>query len=201
MKPSDKYNAPVEDTKQEVIPEQKSTPVPAATPQVNVLRSEFDAFIYDRFKSQPKTMEEVEAKVVSKPADGLHNLSINEELKPYTKKFAFCWIYKKKRAVDEACTLGHWVLCNKTHFPDVADKYPHIFSANGAIERGDNILAFRTTAIDELMRKAPGLDSAQRIKDRTQAHANDPAFYVPESDEWEKDPITGKRVKVPYVGV
>ena len=83
----------------------------------------------------------------------------------------------------------------------MAEKAPYIFSANGIIERGDNILAFRTIAIDQEMRKAPGIESAQRIKSRMEAHKDDPAFYVPQSDEYELDPKTGKRVKVPIVGV
>lgn len=208
MKPSDNRSVslppyiPVEEPiRQEAKPESSKIAVPAAEPQTNVLRSEFDAFIYDRFKSQPKSIEEVEAKVAEKPRDGRHNLSLPDELEPFTKKFAFCWIFKHKRAVDEACTLYHWVLCNKSHFSEVADKAPHIFSASGAVERGDEILAFRSRAIDEFMRKAPGLESAQKIKERKEAHLNDPAFYVPQSDEWETDPRTGKRVKVPIVGV
>lgn len=191
----------VEQSQTEEVQAHKETPVPHGEPQVSVLRSEIDAFLQDRMRSQPKTLEEVETRVVEKPQAGKHQMSIPDELKEYEKKFAFCWIFKHKKAVDEACNLYHWVICNKTFFPEIAKSAPHVFSANGAIELGDNILAFRSRQVDDFMRKAPGLESAQRIKDRTEAHKNDPSFYVPQSDEFEKDPITGKTIKVPIVGV
>lgn len=198
---SPRWNKEEGKPEEEKLETEASKPVPVGEPQINILRSEIDAFIADRFKSLPKSLEEVEARVVEKPQDGKNQMSLPDELKDYEKKFAFCWIYKKKKAVDEACDLYHWVLCNKTYFPDVAEKAPHIFTANGAIERGDNILAFRSKSVDEFMRKAPGIESNQLIQARKEAHVDDPAFYIPKSDEWETDPKTGKRTKVPIVGV
>ena len=185
-----------EDVKQETV----KAPSPAAEPQVTVLRSEFDAFIMDRMKSQPKTLEEVELRVVERPKEGKHQLSLPDSLEPYTKKYAFCWIFRHKKAIDEACSQYHWVLCNKTYFPDVAEEAPHVFSANGSIELGDQILAFRSRKVDDEMRRMPGIESTEKIQRRKEAHTNDPAFYIPESDEFETDPRTGKRVKVPIVG-
>lgn len=179
----------------------KSEPVPSRDPQVNIMLSETDAFIADRIKSQPKTLTEIETQVLEKPREGYHNLSLPNELKDYEKRFAFCWIFKHPRAIDQACTLYHWVICNKVYFSEVSDKSPHLFNANGVIMRGDEILMFRSKKVDEEMRKVPGLESAQMIKNRTQAHEGDPAFYIPKSDEFETDPKTGKRVKVPMVGV
>lgn len=200
-KPEEKIEETLEKTETLEEVKEVSSPAPAGEPQINILRSEIDARIADRFKSQPRSLKDVEAMVVEKPQDGKHRLSLPDELTAYEKKFAFCWIYKKPRAIDEACDLNHWVLCNKTHFQDVAEKAPHIFSANGAIERGDEILAFRSREVDEFMRKAPGIESSQAIKNRIDAHKDDPAFYIPQSEEWETDPKTGKRKRIPIVGV
>lgn len=194
-----------EESKPEIVPVPARESVPK-TPEkvVNVLRSEVDAHIVDRMLSQSKSLDEVENQIVVEREGAVNRLSLPEQIEPYTKRFAFCWIYKdrKGRGIDEACTLYHWVLCNKTHFPEIAEKFPHIFSANGAIERGDNILAFRSRKIDEEMRKAPGIESAQRIKNFIGSKSGgDPAFYAPQSDEFEVDEKTGQRKKVSIVGL
>ena len=53
------------------------------------------------------------------------------------------------------------------------------------MERGDNVLAFRPKRIDDEMRKAPGLESTMRIKQRLTAHEGNPDFYVPKPEEGE----------------
>lgn len=182
----------------DTVEETKSAPVQPGEPaRVNINVSELDATIMDRVKSQPKSIEEIEVMSLPKPQLGRHRLSIPDELKEYETRFAFCWVFKNKRAIDEACTQYHWVLCNRSYFSDIPN---HLFSVNGGIEQGDMILAFRSKKIDSEMRKAPGLESAQIIKTRTEAHKDDPAFYIPKSDEYEVGP-DGKRKLVPIVGV
>jgi len=166
----------------------KQKPVQAEKPQNIVIHSELDAFIMDRQKSQPKTLEEIDVEVVEKPRDGYHKLSLPDELEPYTKKYAFCWIFKRKQAIDEACDILHYRLTNRSYFPELPD---HLFSARGVIERGDNILCFRSKKIDEEMRKAPGLESTRRIKERMTAHEGSPDFYVPQADSKEEGKVVG----------
>lgn len=153
-----------------------------------MIHSELDAMIVDRVKSQPKSLEEVDSEVIVKPKDGRHALSLPEEIEKYTGKYAFCWIFKRKQAIDEACDMLHYKLTNHTYFPDLPD---HIFSARGVIERGDNVLAFRPRKIDDEMRKVPGLESIDRIRSRQGAHENDPNFYVPKPESKEEGRVVG----------
>lgn len=185
----------VEKPKTEKI--EPKAPIQSGETKVNLLVSETDAFILDRMKSQPSSLDAVDVMVAERVDDRRHRLSLPDELESFTKKYAFCWIFKRKQAIDEACDIYHWVLCNRNHFSDLPD---HLFTARGVIERGDNILAFRPKHIDDQMRRVPGVESTELIKARTKAHENDPAFYVPDSDEWEVGP-DGKRRKVPVVGV
>lgn len=162
-----------------------------------VLMSELDSTILDRVRSQPKTLDDVENIEVPKQAQGRHRLSPPEELKPYMARFVFCWIYKHKRAIDEACNQYHWVLTNRTYFPDLPD---YLFSTSGGIEQGDMILAFRSHKVEEEMRKIPIQQSKEEIRKHIGAHEGDPGFYTPQSDEWEVGP-DGKRKKVEIVGL
>jgi len=147
-----------------------------------VIHSELDAMVLDRLKSQPKTLDEIDLEVVVKPKEGRHALSLPEEIEAFTHKYSFTWIYKRKQAIDEACDLYHYKFTNRTFFPLLPD---HLFSARGIMERGDMILMFRPKNIDEEMRKAPGIESTNRIKAKEEAHKGDPNFYVPkpEGDE------------------
>lgn len=167
--------------------------------QVNVLVSDMDAYLLDTFKSQPKTLKDVEDVVVETPKDGRHRLSLPEEIESYKTKYAFCWIYKNKRAIDEARNLYYWTICNKTHFPEVAEKRPSLFTSSGAIEQGDEILAFRTHSVDKIMRAAPGIESQNAIKNRIDAHKGNATYYTPEP-EYEKGP-DGKLIQIPVIGV
>lgn len=198
-KPLEKPIEPVPVIEQKVQEVKKVEKEVVQAPQQNILVSDLDSFVIDRLRSQPQTLTDVEARVLEKPKDGSHRLSLPEELKEYEKKYAFCWIYKKKRAIDEACDIYQWVLCNKTYFPDVAEKASHLFTARGVIERGDEILAFRTIAVDQEMRKAPGLESTARIKSRTEAHQGDATYYIPDA-EYERQP-DGTMKQIPVVGV
>jgi len=163
---------------------EKIVPVqPEKQVQNIMVHSEVDSMVLDRLKSQPKTLEEIDVEVLERPKDGMHKLTLPVELEEYTKKYAFCWIFKRKQSIDEACDQRHYKLTNRTYFPEVPD---HVFSARGVIERGDNVLAFRPMHIEVEMRKVPGLESTQRIKARTSAHEGDPNFYVPKGEDNEK---------------
>lgn len=198
---------PFKKTEKVETPSVQAALTPAVVPQapaqsgvqMNVMVSDMDAYILDTFKSQPKTLQDVEAIVVETPKDGRHRLSLPEELESYKKKYAFCWIYKRKRAIDEARNLYYWVICNKTHFPEVAEKRPSLFTSAGAIEQGDEILAFRTHQVDKKMREAPGIESRDAIKNRIGAHSGDATYYTPEP-EFERGP-DGKLREIPVVGV
>ena len=181
-----KVEEPVKETPK-VIPtpvaEKKSPVQPERQVQNIMVHSELDSMLLDRVKSQPQTLDEIDAEVFSRPKEGRNRLSLPRELEPYTSKYAFCWIFKRKQSIDEACDQLHYKLTNRTYFPDLPD---HIFSARGIIEYGDNVLAFRPMAIEIEMRKAPGLESLNRIKARTSAHEGDPNFYIPKGDDGEK---------------
>jgi hypothetical protein len=181
-----KVEEPVKETpKVDVKPvaEKKSPVQPEKTVQNIMVHSELDSMLLDRVKSQPQTLDEIDAEVVSKPKEGRNRLSLPQELEPYLKKYAFCWIFKRKQSIDEACDQLHYKLTNRTYFPELPD---HIFSARGIIEYGDNVLAFRPMAIEIEMRKAPGIESLNRIKARTSAHEGDPNFYIPKGEDDEK---------------
>ena len=169
---------------------EKSNPVqPEKVERQNiVVHSEIDVMLLDRAKGQPKTLDEIDTEVIVKPKEGRHALSLPDELEPYTKKYAFCWIFKRKKAIDEASDLYHYYLTTRTYFGDLPD---HLFSARGIIERGDNVLMFRSRKVDEEMRKAPGLESLQAIKARTSAHENDPNFYIPKPENKEEGKVVG----------
>ena len=171
------------------VTEKKSPVQPEKTERQNiVVHSEIDVMLLDRVKSQPKTLDEIDAQVVVQPKQGKHQLSLPEELEEYMKKYAFCWIFKRKKSIDEASDLYHYYLTNQTYFPELPD---HVFSARGIIERGDNVLMFRSRKVDDEMRKIPGLESLQAIKARTGAHEGNPNFYVPQAESKEEGKIVG----------
>lgn len=179
--------------------EPKTEPVQAGeTVNQFMVTSEIDAAILDRQKSMPKSLGEVDSIVVTKPVDGRHQLSLPAELEEFKKKYAFCWIFKRKQAIDEAIDQYHWVFVNRSYFPDLPG---HLFSARGVIERGDEILMFRSAAVDAEMRKTPGIESTQRLKNRTEAHLNDPKFYIPTEESETVTFPDGKTMKLPVVGV
>ena len=182
-KPIEKDSPKVEEVVAPVKAE-KTIPVqPEKQATQNIMiHSELDSMLLDRLKSQPKTLEEIDVEVVSSPKEGVHKLTLPVELEPYTKKYAFCWIFKRKQSIDEACDQLHYKLTNRLYFPELPD---HLFSARGIMERGDNVLAFRPKHIDDEMRKAPGLESTMRIKQRLTAHEGNPDFYVPKPEEGE----------------
>ena|SRR3990167_9145654 len=152
--------------------------------------SEEDAYIHDRMRSQPKTLDEVLSVKEKKYLPGEHRLTLPIELKVYENRFSFRWINKKKRAVDDAIIKG-WVIVNRRLFPNVAQDSKHLFSTSGAIEKGDCILSFMNKDVATQLRNAPGerstaLVNAQLAKGDQQLAKGQSGFYKPED--------TGERV-------
>lgn len=153
--------------------------------------SEQDAYISDRMKSQPKTLDEVLMVKEKKYAPGEHRLSLPKELREYEDRFAFRWINKHKRAVDDAIIKG-WVIVNRRLFPQVAEKAKHLFSTSGGIEKGDSILAFMNKEVAVQIRKAPGEKSSAYLKAQL-AKGTQPllkgqsGFYKPEDTSEKED--------------
>ena len=131
-------------------------------PPLTIMSGE-DVYVADRMKSQPKTIDEVLLVKERKFAPGEHRLSLPKELCEYQDRFAFRWINKKKRAIDDAIDLKGWVIVNKALFPNLPR---HSFSTSGGIERGDTILMFMSLKKAEAMRRIPGEKSAQLVKDQ-----------------------------------
>jgi hypothetical protein len=144
-----------------------------------------DAYLFERLKAQPSTLGEVDVKVEPKVQPNKHRLSLPEELEPYTKKYTFRWIYKTKRAIDEACDVRGWVLVSRLYFPDMPN---HLWAISGTMERGDSVLGFMPRARADRLRREPGEESTERIKSSLAKHKGDPKYYKP------KDSETGSQV-------
>ena len=124
-----------------------------------VIMSEMDAYVHERLKSQPQTLEDI--KIKDRIPEGQHALSLPVEIKKYGDKFSFRWLSKNKRSIDRALDVIGWTLVNRTLFTDIPD---HLFTANGVIERGDAILAFMPAKQAERIRNLPGEKSRERVK-------------------------------------
>jgi len=146
-----------------------------------ILVSNTDAYIWERMKSQPKDIDALHVEVLDKPEDPKkHRLSLPDELLPYEKKYVFRWIYKSKRAIDEACDIRGWTLVNRSYFGDLPN---YLYTVNGSIERGDNILAFMPKEKAEYLRKIPGQKSREVMQATFDKHKDDPNYYVPKDEE------------------
>jgi len=143
----------------------------------HVILSHTDAYVHDRMKSQPESLEKIDLQVVPTADPTKHRLSLPDDFEPYKKKYAFRWIFKNKQAIDHACNVRGWVLANRTYFEDLPN---HLFTANGSIEIGDNILGFMPKERAEKLRRAPGEKSAQIVEGMLGKHADDPRYYTPE---------------------
>lgn len=161
-------------------------------PPVLQMLSDEDAYIADKMKAQPQTLDEVLMVKEKKYAPGEHRLSLPKPFKVYEDRFTFRWINKHKRAVDDANIKG-WVIVNRRNFSDVAKdpENKHLFSTSGAVEKGDAILCFMAKAIAEQIRRAPGEKSsaylqAQLAKGTEKLPEGQSGFYKPE-DTTEKE--------------
>lgn len=174
-----KYEPKPEEPK-EVVRETVRTEIP------KIILNQTDAYVYERMKSQPDSLRDVEIKVGDDNRDpNTHHLTLPKEFDQYKPKFAFRWIMKSKKAIDEACDVRGWVLVNKTYFPDIPD---HFFTVSGSVERGDLILAFMSEKKAEKLRAAPREQSAEMVSSTFSKHKEDPRFYAPSE--------TGENVKM-----
>lgn len=178
------------EVKEEEIPLIQEAPVKQEAPVLQVMSGE-DAYILDRMKSQPKTLDDVLLVKEKQYAPGEHRLSLPKEFKKYERKFIFRWINKKKRAVDEANIKG-WVFVNMLLFPNVAKEAKHLFSTSGAVEKGDCILAFMNKEVALQIRRAPGEKSSAHIKAQLSKGTDklpegQSGFYVPDDTSEKED--------------
>ena len=133
--------------------EKESTPI--------TLLAETDAYIHERMKAQPKSLDKIKVEVEKDWESRGHALQLPKELEKYGKDYAFRWINKKKRAIDHAVDVIGWTFVNKVLFKD-APKY--LFTANGSIERGDAILAFMPLKRAIQIRLRPAEISRERVR-------------------------------------
>src|SRR3990167_2491696 len=127
-----------------------------------VIVSEIDAYVRERLKSQPKTIEEIQIREIE-PQEGKHRLSLPSEIEKALIKRGFVarWINKDKRMIDRAIDIRKWIIFTRVYFPEISK---HYFTANGVVEHGDSILAFMPAKQAEKLRMEPGLRSMERIK-------------------------------------
>ena len=152
---------PKEELKQEIKQEVKQE-VKQSSPETFVIKTELDAYISDKLKTQPLDINDI---VVDDVENQRHwnILELPNELEKALKKKGMAprWINKDKRAIDRATNIRRWLIVNRTYFPELPK---HLFTANGTIENGDLILGFMPATRAEKLRKLPGELSRERIK-------------------------------------
>jgi len=154
-----------------------------------VVLDQENAYLRDVIDAQPRTIEDVEIKLGERGDPNFHRLTLPPEIKKYEDKFTFRWIFKNRRSIAEASQIRKWMFVNRTHFPDLPD---HLFSTSGAVERGDNILAFTLKHIADEMRNRPIKQSQDMVKGKLGAHKNNPNFYVPtDGEDGESTKVVG----------
>ena len=126
-----------------------------------VITSGIDAYIHERVKSQPQTLEEVQIKSDREFSEAGHALKLPVEVEKYQDKYGFRWLNKRKQALDRALDVVGWTLVHRVFFNELPE---HLFSANGVIERGDAILAFMPLKRAIELRKKPGELSRERVR-------------------------------------
>lgn len=159
-------------------PKKESKPTTQA--QTTVVLDQDNAYLSDIIKAQPASLDDVEVKLKERDDPNFHRLSLPPEIKRHEDKYTFRWIFKNRRAIAEASQIRKWMFVNRNYFPDLPD---HLFSTSGAIERGDNILAFTTNKMAEEMRTRPINQSRDMVKSKIGAHKGNPNFYTPTDGE------------------
>ena len=160
-------------------------------PELHLVMAQDDAYISDRIKSQPKSLDEVIFMKEPIYAPNEHRLSLPKELKEFEDRLAFRWINKKKRAIDDAIDLRGWYFVNRITF----EKLPgRLFSNSGAIERGDTILMYMPKEKAEALRRIPGekstaLIKAQLAKGESKLPKGQSGFYKPTEGVTDDDSV------------
>jgi hypothetical protein len=173
------------------VEEKKETAYSQENKPVLQVMTEEDAYIADRMKAQPKTLDEIALVKAVRYAPGEHRLSLPKEFTKYENRFSFRWVNKKKRAIDEAILKG-WVLVNRALFKDLSQKSGHLFSTSGAVEKGDAILACIALDVARAIRKAPGEKSTQAVKavlnkGKIPLEKGQSGFYKPEESDADSE--------------
>ena len=130
-----------------------------------VVLSELDSIINERLKHQlsnAPTLEDVQVRDIDNRTEAQHRLKLPKEVEDLfkAKKLSPRWLYKEKRAIDNALNVIGWILVNRVYFPELPD---YIFSANGCIEAGDAILAFMPKARADQIRELPAKKSRELV--------------------------------------
>ncbi len=123
------------------------------------------------------------------------------------KDYVFRWVPKLKRVLDAHINQYHWSFVNARYFPNAP---AHLFTANGGVEVGGDILMFLPTKHALAIRKAPGQRSRELLKSRTtptnqpgrilMGNPDNPLHYMPNvqaeaSDEGDTSPAEGALVE------
>ncbi len=178
----EKSTAPI--VKDEKIGLKEVTPTSEIGKQVLV--TETDSYILERMKLQPKTLEGISVMETELPP-GRHRLSLPKELEQFTKDLAFHWIFRDKRAIDEAIDKG-WVFVNRQLFPKLPG---YLFTIAGAIEKGDLILACMSKKKAEARTKQAQDKSADMVKAQVNKHKeDDEVYYKPKLSVAEEENAT-----------
>jgi len=178
---------PVEQT--HIQAEATSTPV--------YLGSEMDAYIHERVKGQPKTLEQI--RIMSVEQEKRPNiLALPKELEKYGKEYSFRWLNKKKRSIDHALDVIGWTLVTRNFFNDLPK---HVWGPNGVIERGDSILAFISQKQAARIRLRPAEISRERVnntpvQDLRKWKDRGDRYYKPDlgAAEDDNEPVRGTQV-------
>ena len=156
------------------------------TPSSTVIMTNQDAYLHERMKSQPASLDEIARMEVKDVQDTRNRLDLPPYLKPLSYdhtqgkgQFIFRWIYNKKQAVDHATVVKGWFLVNRRYFPDAP---AHLWSANGGIEEGDAILSFMRAEQALALRAAPGKRSLELVKAQLNKPKEGGAFYEAKLD-------------------
>jgi len=161
------------------------TPPPDVTK--SVLITEVDTYLTERMKTQPQTLEEVTKVAAPEKEPGRHRLSLPKPLERHTQEFAFHWILRSKRAIDEAIDKG-WVFVNRQLFPKLPN---YLFSVAGAIEKGDLILACMGRRRAEAKTREAQQKSSDMVNVQIRKHEEDPKkFYKPTLSKAEENDET-----------
>ena len=146
-------------------PIEKETKIEAradvATPQTMILKSELDAYVSERLREQPATIDDIQVKFNAERAEKHNILALPKELEKHGVKYAFRWINKKKRSIDNALDVIGWTFVTLNYFKDLPK---HLFTSNGVIERGDAIMAFMPIKQAESIRLRPAQLSRERVR-------------------------------------
>ena len=150
-----------------------------------IITSGIDAYVHDRLKSQPKTLDEIKIRAVE-PEPNTHQLTLPDDIQKLldSQGYAPRWVNKDKRAIDRAIDIRGWTMVNRTLFPTISK---HHFTANGIIERGDSILCFMPKERAQALRAVPGQKSMERVRNLPVYDLNDKSKPVDRDHHYKPD--------------